>query len=431
MGSKAGARHDDTHRGTPLYGAAKLNAEIEAIFRCEYGRSVAVLTRYLGDISSAEEAVQEAFAIALAKWPSIGIPPSPVGWIITAARNKALDRLRKEASRSERQRAAQWLIEAEHVEEHDVHDDRLRLIFTCCHPALAPDAQVALTLRLIGGLSTEEIAHAFLLQSATLAQRISRAKAKIRDAGIPYRVPDTDELPGRLAAVLAVIYLIFNEGYSPSGGGEVLRTELCDEAIRLARLLAALIPQDSEVLGMLALLLLIDARRDARVLNGDSVLLSEQNRTLWDSSKIDEGRALLRICLARNRRGPYQLQAAINAVHSDATSAAGTDWRQILELYSQLMTIAPSAVVALNRAVAVAEVHGAQRALQLVDALELPNYHFCHAVRADLLRRIGRKADAASALRLAIDHCENKRQHDLLTRQWQSLTSSAMPPTLG
>jgi RNA polymerase sigma-70 factor (ECF subfamily) len=319
---------------------------------------VAVLTRFLGDISFAEEAVQEAFAIALAKWPSSGIPPSPVGWLITTARNKALDRLRREASRAERQQAAQLLNHVEEIEEHDVQDDHLRLIFTCCHPALAPDVQVALTLRLIAGLGTEEIAHTFLSQPATLAQRLSRAKAKIRDANIPYRVPDADELPTRLGAVLAVIYLIFNEGYSTSRGDEVLRTELCDEAIRLCRLLATLMPRESEILGLLALMLLIDARRHARVVDGDLVLLSQQDRTLWDESKIDEGRALLRICLARNRPGIYQLQAAINAVHSDASSAAGTDWRQILELYDQLMAIAPSAVVALNRAVAVAEVHG-------------------------------------------------------------------------
>jgi RNA polymerase sigma-70 factor (ECF subfamily) len=383
---------------------------------------VAVLTRFLGDISSAEEAVQEAFAIALAKWPEIGIPPSPVGWLITTARNKALDRLRKEATRSERQHAAQLLNDVEQAEEHDVHDDHLRLIFTCCHPALAPDAQVALTLRLIGGLSTEEIAHAFLLQPTTLAQRLSRAKAKIRDANIPYRVPGAAELPARLGAVLAVLYLIFNEGYSTSSGDELLRTELCDEAIRLGRLLVTLIPQESEVLGLLALLLLIDARRDARTVGGHLVLLSEQDRALWDDSKIDEGRTLLRTCLTRNRPGPYQLQAAINAVHTDAPSATRTDWHQILELYDQLMAIAPSAVVALNRAVAVAEVRGVERALQLVDAIDLPKYHLRHAVRADLLRRIGRTADASAAYRAALEYCENRKEREFLLRQCQSLT---------
>jgi RNA polymerase sigma-70 factor, ECF subfamily len=382
-----------------------------------------VLSRFLGDISLAEEAVQEAFAIALAKWPSSGIPPSPVGWLITTARNKALDRLRREASRAERQHAAQLLNDGEQAEEHDVHDDHLRLIFTCCHPALAPDVQVALTLRLIGGLSTDEIAHAFLLQPTTLAQRLSRAKTKIRDANIPYRVPDAAELPTRLRAVLAVVYLIFNEGYSTSSGEEVVRTELCDEAIRLGRLLVTLIPQESEILGLLALMLLVDARRNARVVGGDLVLLSEQDRTLWDESKIDEGRALVRICLTRNRPGTYQLQAAINAVHSDAPSAARTDWQQILELYDQLISIAPSAVVALNRAVAVAEVHGVVRALQLVDAIDLPKYHLYHAVRADLLRRIGRTADAASAYRLAVDNCENRRERDFLMRQCRALAT--------
>jgi RNA polymerase sigma-70 factor (ECF subfamily) len=382
---------------------------------------VAVLTRFLGDISLAEEAVQEAFAVALAKWPSSGIPPSPAGWLITTARNKALDRLRKEASRSERQLAAQLLNDVKQAEEDDVHDDHLRLIFTCCHPALASDAQVALTLRLIGGLSTEEIAHAFLLQPTTLAQRISRAKAKIRDANIPYRVPEATELAARVGAVLAVVYLIFNEGYSTFSGDEVIRTELCDEAIRLGRLLATLIPQESEVLGLLALMLLIDARRDARVVGGDLVLLSDQDRSLWDESKIAEGRTLLRICLTKNRPGPYQLQAAINAVHSDATSAARTDWRQILELYDQFMVIAPSAIVALNRAVAVAEVHGVEHALQLVDAIDLPKYHLRHAVRADLLRRMGRTVDAASAYRVALDFCENKKERKFLMRQCQSL----------
>ena len=260
------------------------------------------------------------------------------------------------------------------------------------------------------------------MQSTTLAQRLSRAKAKIRDANIAYRVPQAAELPGRLGAVLAVVYLIFNEGYSSSCGDAVLRTELCDEAIRLGRLLSTLMPQESEVLGLLALMLLIDARRDARVTGGDLVLLSEQDRTLWDASKIDEGRALMRICLARNRPGTYQLQAAINAVHSDASAAAGTDWLQILQLYDQLMSIAPNAIIALNRAVAVAQVHGVARALELVDAIDLPKYHLYHAVRADLLRRIGRTTEAVSAYGLALDHCDNQRERDFLLRQCQSLT---------
>jgi RNA polymerase sigma-70 factor, ECF subfamily len=387
---------------------------------------VAVLTRFLGDISLAEEAVQEAFAIALAKWPQTGIPPSPVGWLITTARNKALDRLRREASRSERQHAAQLLNDLEESEEHDVHDDQLRLIFTCCHPALAPDAQVALTLRLIGGLGTEEIAHAFLVQPTTLAQRISRAKAKIRDANIPYRVPQADELPARIGAVLAVVYLIFNEGYTACGDA-VIGTELCDEAIRLGRVLAGLMPREPEVLGLLALMLLIDARRDARVAGGNLIRLAEQNRTLWDHPKIDEGRALMRICLAQDRPGPYQLQAAINAVHSDAESFERTDWRQILQLYDQLMAVAPTAVVALNRAVAVAEVHGVEQALQLVDALELPKYYLFHAVRADLLRRLSRTADAVSAYCFAIENCWNPMEREFLMRQCDSLTNRSLP----
>jgi RNA polymerase sigma-70 factor (ECF subfamily) len=382
---------------------------------------VAVITRFLGDISLAEEAVQEAFAAALARWPQAGIPPSPAGWIITTARNKALDRLRKEATRSERQHAAQLLTEPEQVEEHDVHDDRLRMIFTCCHPALAPEAQIALTLRLVGGLSTEEIAHAFLVPPATLAQRISRAKAKIRDAGIPYHIPEAIDLPARLRAVLAVVYLIFNEGYSAASGDELLREELCDEAIRLGRLLFALMPWEPEVLGLLALMLLIDARRAARTVGGDLVRLAEQDRDRWDESKLEEGRALLRSCLTLNRPGPYQLQAAVNAVHSDAPSAAHTDWRQILELYDQLMIVAPSPVVALNRAVAVAEMGGADRALQLVDAIDLPQYYLLHAVRADLLRRLGRTAEAASAYQTALEKCENARERDFLKRQYLSL----------
>jgi RNA polymerase sigma-70 factor (ECF subfamily) len=382
---------------------------------------VAVLTRFLGDISLAEEAVQEAFATALARWPQSGIPPSPAGWIITTARNKALDRLRKEATRSERQHAAQLLTEAEQVEEHDVHDDRLRMIFTCCHPALAPEAQIALTLRLLGGLSTEAIAHAFLVPPATLAQRISRAKAKIRDAGIPYHVPEAIDLPARLRAVLAVVYLIFNEGYSAASGDELLRGELCDEAIRLGRLLVALMPGEPEVLGLLALMILTDARRDARAVGGDLVRLAEQERDRWDEAKLEEGRALLRSCLAQNQPGPYQLQAAINAVHSDASSAAHTDWRQILEIYDQLMIIAPSPVVALNRAVAVAETGGTDRALQLVDAIGLPQYYLLHAVRADLLRRLGRTADAASAYQTALEQCENAKEREFLRRQYQSL----------
>ena len=368
------------------------------MFRREYGRAVAVLVRSLRDISLAEEAVQDAFEAALEHWPAGGIPPAPAGWIITTARNRAIDRLRREATRSERHAAALQLAEPDEVEEHDVRDERLRLIFTCCHPALAPEARVALTLRLLGGLDTGEIARAFLVPETTMAQRLSRAKAKIRDAGIPYRVPEAGELPARLGAVLAVVYLVFNEGYSASSGPELLRDELCDEAIRLGRVLLELMPQEAEVLGLLALMLLIDARRTARRdAAGALVRLADQDRGAWRRPLIEEGQALLRLCLAQNRPGPYQLQAAINAVHSDAPDATRTDWRQILALYDQWMTIAPAPLVALNRAVVVAEIDGPALALRLVDELGFERYHLFHAIRADLLRRLGRDSEAAAA----------------------------------
>jgi RNA polymerase sigma-70 factor (ECF subfamily) len=390
-------------------------AEVGRVFREESGRSVAALIGVFGDIDLAEDAVQEAFAVALHKWPGDGLPPNPGGWITTTARNRAIDRLRRE-SRG-RELLGEVAVLSPGNQEPDVpeettavSDDRLRLIFTCCHPALSTEAQVALTLRLLGGLSTGQVARSFLVAEPTMARRLVRAKHKIKAARIPYRVPADHELPGRLRPVLAVVYLVYTAGLTnPTDPG------LCAEAIRLARILAALLPDEPEVAGLLALLLLTESRRPSRTRpDGSLVLLGDQDRTQWNRALIAEGQALLRRCLRRNQPGPYQLQAAINAVHADAPTPQQTDWPQILALYDQLLSVAPTPVVALNRAVAIGEVHGPAAALVLVEELDLDTYHPFHATRADLLRRLGRHREAAAAYRRAAALAPTDAERDFL-----------------
>ena len=408
---------------------------VEGIFRREYGRCVATLIRFLGDIDAAEEAVQDAFTVAVARWPSDGQPPNPGAWIVTTARNRAIDRLRRESVRDERHAQAHHLYgaaaqaageSAPAPEEETVPDERLRLIFTCCHPALNQPAQVALTLRLLGGLETTEIARAFLVPEATMAQRVVRAKRKIRNAHVPYRVPAQAELPVRLKPVLRVVYLVFNEGYAATADRRLIRLDLCAEGIRLARLLAGLMPDEPEAQGLLALLLLLHARSAARVAaDGSLVRLAEQDRRRWDRALITEGQAIVRACVQRGRPGPYQIQAAINAVHSVAASFDSTDWRAILTLYDQLYAVTPTPVVALNRAVALAEVRGPAAGLTAVDGLRssgLDGYYLFHATRADLLRRLGRDQEAAQAYATARALTTNPVEQAFLDTQRAALS---------
>jgi RNA polymerase sigma-70 factor (ECF subfamily) len=413
--------------------------DIEEIFRAEHGRILATLIRLLGDIDLAEEGLQEAFAAALEQWPGGGVPANPVAWLVSTGRHKAIDRLRRRAWLAQKQEeiaqhvelsAPQLDLQSADDEETPVPEDRLRLIFTCCHPALATEAQVALTLRTLGGLSTEEIARAFLVPAPTMAQRIVRAKAKIRTARIPYQVPRSEALAERLEAVMVVVYLVFNEGYTASFGGRLVRHELCEQAIRLGRMLVELLPIHAEPKGLLALMLLHDSRRETRLdASGDLVPLEDQDRARWNRAQIDEGAALVEAALSEGGRppGPYALQAAIAALHAQADTPADTDWDQIAALYGVLARVHPTPVVELNRAVAVAMASGLEQGLPLLDALSraggLSGYHLLPAARAELLRRLGRHAEAAQSYRQALALVGNETERKHLEKRLREVTS--------
>ncbi|MBB6626059.1 sigma-70 family RNA polymerase sigma factor [Nocardioides sp. KIGAM211] len=406
---------------------------ITRVHREEWARVVATLARRLGDLDVAEEMAAEAFAIAVERWPRDGVPPNPGAWLTTTANRRAIDRLRRESRRDDKEQEARMLYDDVPAEPLGViDDDRLRLVFTCCHPALAPEARVALTLRMVGGLTVPEIARAFLVPEATLGQRITRAKAKIKAARIPYRVPAAEDLPARVSGVLAVLYLVFNEGYLASDPDQdPVRSDLTGEAIRLTRLVHALLPYDGEVAGLLALMLLTEARRPARLsADGELVVLAEQDRGAWDPALVAEGQALVRERLAavaagQGRPGRYQILAAINAVHTSARDIRDTDWGQVVALYDQLVRVDPSPIVALNRAVAVAELDGPEVALALVDRLDLAGYHAFHVTRADLLRRLGRSADARAAYDSALALAGNSAEVAHLTRRRDQLAPAA------
>jgi len=421
----SGVRHRGRSAAVPVT-PADVSEAITLAHHEEWARLIATLTRHFGDLDVAEEAAADAFATAVERWPADGVPPNPGGWLTTTARRKALDRIRRESKRDDKQRQAQMMYDNPPDSLGVVDDERLRLIFTCCHPALAPEARVALTLRMVGGLTVPEIARAFFVQEATMGQRITRAKAKIKTARIPYRVPSADDLPGRVTGVLAVLYLVFNEGYLASGSDtEPLRHDLTAEAIRLTRLLRGLMPEDGEVTGLLALMLLIEARRAARVsADGELVTLGEQDRGAWDAALIAEGHRLVRERLATGQApGRHQILAAINAVHTSARDVRDTDWSQVVALYNQLVRLDPSPIVALNRAVAIAELDGPEVALGIVDHLQaqLGSYHAYFAARADILRRLGRSEESRAAYDRAIALAGNTAETAYLTRRRDQL----------